>query len=137
VVDVLHSVRLGVFKYLLSIFYEMLGHESQKAKALDAFAKVCCREFACRSDRSLPNANFCKGIRGGGKMMAKECRWVLLVILAIFCSTKGHAMMGIRSKWFKNEANKNDWILLIELLLQWKAYLNSDVMMIKHVVCLH
>ena len=34
-------------------------------------------------------------------------------------------------------ANKDDWIMLIELLLEWEAYLNLDVMMIKHVVRLH
>jgi hypothetical protein len=34
----LHSVLLGTFKCLLSIFYEMLGESSQKAKAIDALA---------------------------------------------------------------------------------------------------
>ena len=74
----------------------MLGELSQKAKAIYALAKLYCREFARRSDRSLPNANFSKGIRGGGKMMAKEYRGVLLVMLAIFRSTKGREIMGIR-----------------------------------------
>ena len=132
--DMLHSVLLGIFKYLLSIFYEMLGESSKKAKAIDALAKLFCREFARRSDRSLPNANFSKGIRGGGKMMAKEYRGVLLVMLAIFRSTKGREIMGIRSEWFRNEVNKDNWIMLIELLLGWEAYLNLDKMLIKHVV---
>ena len=66
--------------------------------------------------------------------MAKECRGVLLVMLAIFRSTEGRETMGIRSEWFQNEANKDDWIMLIELLLEWEAHFNSDVMMIKHVV---
>jgi hypothetical protein len=52
-VDMLHSVLLGVFKCLLSIFCEMLGCKSQKAMAIDALAKVHCHEFACRSDQSL------------------------------------------------------------------------------------
>ena len=55
-------------------------------------------------------------------------------MLAIFRSTKGREIMGIRSEWFRNEANKDDWIMLIELLLEWEAYLNLDVMLIKHVV---
>ena len=67
-------------------------------------------------------------------MMAKEHRGVLLVMLAIFRSTKGREIMGIRSEWFRNEANKDDWIMLIELLLKWEAYLNLDKMLIKHVV---
>ena len=40
--DMLHSVLLGIFKYLLSIFYEMLGESSKKAKAIDALAKLYC-----------------------------------------------------------------------------------------------
>jgi hypothetical protein len=67
-------------------------------------------------------------------MTVKENRGVLLVVLAIFCSTKGRETMGFRSEQFQNEANEDDWILLIELLLRWEAYLNSDLMKIKHVV---
>ena len=33
----LHSVLLGIFKYLLSIFYEMLGEKSQKLRPLMPF----------------------------------------------------------------------------------------------------
>ena len=86
--DMLHTVQLGIFKYLMQVFFHFLGKTSDKAKRIDALAKVYCKLFARRSDRSLPNTNFSKGIRGGGKMMAKEYRGVLLVMLAIFRSTK-------------------------------------------------
>jgi hypothetical protein len=58
----------GMFKYTRLIFYEMVGPTSEKSKQIDALAKIHCREFTRRSDRSLPNTNFSKGIRGGGKL---------------------------------------------------------------------
>lgn len=131
--DMLHTVQLGIFKYALQTFFLYLGKTSDKSKRIDALAKVYCKEFGRTSDRSLPNTNFSKGIRGGGKMMAKEYRGVLLVMLALFRSTKGREIMEHRSAYFKAESTKDDWILLIEILLEWEAYLNSERMYTRHV----
>ena len=131
--DMLHTILLGLLRYTRLIFYEMVGPTSEKSKLIDALAKIYCREFTRQSDRSLPNTNFSKGIRGGGKLMAKECRGIILVMLAVFRSSKGRELLEHRSKHFQNDAHKDDWILLLETLLEWEAYLNSEVMLIRHV----
>ena len=130
--DMLHSILLGLMRYIREVFFDFLGNDSALAKLIDALAKVYCRLFGRQSDRSLPNTNFSKGIRGGGKMMAKEYRGVLLVMLAIFRCTKGREMME-KSKYFKDDTSKDDWILLLEIMLEWDAYLNSESMLTRHV----
>ena len=41
--------------------------------------------------------------------------------------------MEHRSKYFQADSTKDDWILLIEVLLEWEAYLNSERMLTRHV----
>ena len=129
--DMLHTIQLGIFKYLREVFFQYLGPTSEGAKQIDALAKIYCKLFGRQSDRSLPGTGFSNGIRGGGKMMAKEYRGILLVMLAIFRSTKGRKIMD-KYRSFKLNTTKDDWILLIELLLQWEAYLNEPSMEVYH-----
>jgi hypothetical protein len=120
-----------LFKFLREVFFQYLGPTSEGAKLIDALAKIYCRLFARKSDRSLPGTSFSNGIRGGGKMMAKEYRGILLIMLALFRSTKGREIINSYRE-FKLETSKDDWILLIELLLEWEAYLNEPRMEVYH-----
>ena len=63
--------------------------------------------------------------------MAKEFRGILLVILTIFRSTKGREALA-RRKHFKEAEALDDWILLVETMLQWEAYLNEKEMCKKY-----
>ena len=38
-----------------------------------------------------------------------------------------------KSKYFKDDTSKDDWILLLEIMLEWDAYLNSESMLTRHV----
>ena len=56
----------------------------------------------------------------------------MLIILAMLRSTKGRSVL-IKYNNFKNDSDLNDWILLVELMLEWESYLNEPLMQMKHV----
>ena len=129
--DMLHTILLGIFKYVREVFYQILGPSSEASRLIDALAKIYCKLFARQSDRGLPGTNFSKGIRHGGKMMAKEYRGILLVMLAMCRCTKGRSILN-SAGFFKLDTSKDDWILLLEMLLEWEAYLNEPRMQVYH-----
>ena len=130
--ELLHAFLLGTFKCIRDIFFEMVGKTSERARLIDALSKICGKAFARTSDRTLPNTAFGRGIQAG-KLMAKDYRGALLVILAICHSTKGRKILSSgRSKAWK-DSTLDDWILLVELMLEWESYLNEPKMNVKHV----
>ena len=78
----------------------------------------------------MPGGSFTKGIKVG-KLMAKDYRGVLVVILAMLRSTKGREILqGYKN--FRKESDLNDWILLVESMLEWESYLNEPRMEKEH-----
>ena len=129
--EMLHAFLLGTFKYLRDIFFEYIGKDSEGARLVNALSKVYSKFFARQSDRTMPGTTFTKGIQVG-KLMGKDYRGVLLIILAILRSTKGQAVLR-KHKNFKLESSLMDWILLVETLLTWESYLNEPQMERRHV----
>ena len=64
--------------------------------------------------------------------MATHYRGVLLVIAAVLRSTMGRELLYRRSKFGKKEGLQ-DWTILVELLLEWEAYLCLREMRKDHV----
>ena len=118
--EMLHAILLGIFKYFRDIFFDYMGSTSQLATDIDGLCEQCGRFLARQSERDLPHTHFGRGVRKG-KLMAKQCRGVLLVIAAVLRSTMGRTRLG-RRKRFGKEKGLQDWQLLVELLLEWEAY---------------
>lgn len=129
--EILHAFLLGLFKYSKEIFFELVGKSSELARQINAFSMVYSKFFRRQSDRTMPVAAFNRGIQVG-KLMGKEYRGALLIILAILRSTKGRNMLK-RSGNFKADASISDWIMLLETMLTWESYLNEPRMQLKHV----
>ena len=129
--ELLHAFLLGLFKYVRDIFFEVIGPTSEAARQINALAKVYGKYFARQSDRTMPGTAFSRGIQVG-KLMAKDYRGVLLIILTIVRSTKGRSILQKRGS-FRDQRDLDDWILLVELLLEWESYLNEPKMLKKHV----
>jgi len=122
----LHALPLGVFKHARDTFFEHVGKNSKLARKIDALAMLC-GELHCRqSDREMPNKRFPSGIRAG-KQNGKKHTGDLLCLLTAICSGKGQKVLETRPKWRETSVIK-DWILLLETLLEWEAWLNSDKM---------
>ena len=119
--EMLHAILLGIFKYTRDIFFEYMGSTSQLASEMDGLCQQYGEFFTHQSDRDLPHTHFGRGIRKG-KLMAKQYRGVLLVIAAVLRSTMGRQRLK-RKRQFGKEKGLQDWRLLVELLLEWEAFL--------------
>ena len=53
-------------------------------------------------------------------------------MLAMVRSTKGRAVLK-KYQNFRDDTALDDWVLLLELMLEWESYLNEPVMLKKHV----
>jgi hypothetical protein len=131
--ELLHAILLGIFKYVRDCFFEQVGHSSGTADEINALAQEVGTLLSRQSDRNKPRTKFAKGILKG-KLMAKEYTGVLLVIAALLqCETGRKLLSGARRKGFRAVGQIPDWVLLVETLLQWEAYLNLPEMETKHV----
>ena len=129
--EMLHAMQLGIFKYTRDIFFDFIGNDAQIAQEINGLARIYGKLISHQSERSLPATNFSKGIKDG-KLMAKDYRGVLLIMAAVLVSTEGRRMLSTKRK-FKKDHRKDDWILLVELLLEWEAYLCQPTMKKSHV----
>ena len=120
--EMLHAIHLGIFLYVKECFFAQIGPTSQLAKDIDGLAQKYGELFRHNSERDLPNCKFTHGIKRKRKLMATEYRGVLLVIAAILRSTLGRRMLQ-KNKHFQLDAHVKDWLMLVESLLEWEAYL--------------
>ena len=131
--EMLHAVYLGVYKYCRDCLFEQLGKTSQHAKQFNSLAKQYGHLFKRQSYRDMPRTSFSRGIQKG-KLMAKEYVGVLLVMLVCLHSTKGQEILQKRKGIFKEMGVTQDWILLVETLLEWGVWLQEpqmDVSLVK------
>ncbi len=128
----LHAVQLGNFKYTRDIFFnEFVGDQAQVGREINGLARVYGKIISRQADRTLPNTNFARGIKEG-KLMAKDYRGVLLILAAVLRSSSGRKLLGSKKR-FREDHKKDDWLLLVELLLEWETYLCQPTMKKKHV----
>ena len=126
--DMLHTLCLGIFKYTRDCFFEQVGKDSQISKKINAMAELYGNLFSRQSDRDLPRTKFKKGINKG-KLMGKEYIGVLLLIAAILRSTKGRSLLREArntKKYFGQDYQIQDWIILVETLIEWEAWLKKE-----------
>ena len=129
--EMLHAFLLGTFKYIRNVFFEILGKDSELSKMINALAMEFGKFFVRQSDRTQPATFFSRGIQKG-KLMAKDYRGVMLLMLVICRSTKGRQLLK-RKKVFREHGTLDDWILLTELMLEWESYLNEPEMAVREV----
>ena len=129
--EMLHAILLGVFKYTRDCFFEQMGPKSQLAQAINGLAQLYGHQFQRQSERQMPRCTFNQGL-DKGKLMAKEYRGILLVIAAILRSQQGQDLLSTNENFASPQVYK-DWVLLVEMLLEWEAFLNEDVMTVHHI----
>lgn len=131
--ELLHAILLGVFKYVKECWFQQMGPKSATATRINGLAIEYGILFARQSDRKKPRTKFGKGILKG-KLMAKEYTGVLLLIVVILRSAKGRDILQTAYKRnFREDDIILDWILLVETMLQWEAYLCQPQMEKAHV----
>jgi hypothetical protein len=132
--EMLHALLLGMFKYTNECFFVQVGKTSQLAVDIDALAIQYGEYFTRQSERDLPNCLFGEGIKKGTKIMAKEHRGVLLAIAAVLRSKRGRRLLSKNPNFGgRNGAYLKDWMLLMETLLEWEAFLCQPKMKVEDV----
>jgi len=130
--EVLHWLQIGKFGYVRNMFFDQLGKTSELSKKINSLARALGKLFKRQSDRDVPRLNFTKGIKQG-KLMAHEMGGVMVVLVACLRCYKGRRILleETRGKSKLNFGNMNlinDWILLLETLLQWEAWMKEPEM---------
>jgi len=126
--EMLHAVLLGIFGYVRDMMFEQCGPTSQLASEFNSLASEYGERMARQSDRDMPKTKFGGGITRG-KLQAKEHTGILLCMLAVLCSTKGKELLISRKKGeFAENGKIDDWIMMLEMLLQWEEWLKSPIM---------
>jgi hypothetical protein len=129
-IEALHWILLGKYKYLRQAFFEQIGAESKAAKRINELAKLMGMLLHRQSDRDKPRTCFSKGIMKG-KLMGHEMRGVMLVLLTVLRTKSGRDLLVKQSKGkakrnFGQESFVHDWIMLIETWLQFEEWLLSE-----------
>ena len=132
--EMLHQILLGTFPMVRAQFLEQIGEHSQAHYHINDIARLLGRFMARQSERDLPKTSFSKGIFAS-KLTGKEYTGVLLLIAAVLQCTNGRALLREKGKrkHFGEEHLIDDWVLLVELLLEWEAHLKLPQMETKHV----
>lgn len=136
--EMLHALLLGIFLYLRDTFFDQTGPTSKLSEDLNALATQYGFLYSRQSNRNMPKTKFNNGIRKG-KLMAKEYTGILLLLMTVLRSTHGQQIItdpknGQNNNQFADDNDHvQDWIWLIETLLQWEEWLKSDVMAISDV----
>ena len=123
---------VSLIKCLRDIFFYFMGKTSKLADKINGLAHDYGEAFTHQSDRDFPKCAFSKGIQKG-KLMGKEYRGVLLLMAAVLRSTSGRKWLFKKGK-FGGDLGLSDWTLLIELMLEWEAFLTQERMNRKSVV---
>lgn len=129
--EMLHALLLGIFKYVRDCFFDQMGPTSILASEINALAQQYGEAFCRQSERDMPKCKFQQGIQKG-KLMANEFRGILLVIAACIRSEAGQSLLK-KNKNFQQPWKINNWGLLVEMLLEWEAFLNEPEMTYTHI----
>ena len=122
----LHMIDLGIFKYLVQVFFLQLGSPDCKLHSLiDTWAKTIGRYLQHQSDRDLPRCYFPNGISGSTKLNGHEYIGTLLVIFMILKMEGSRQTIKDSNK---NISDKilNQWASLLEICLCWRKWLQQE-----------
>ena len=136
--EIMHWMQLGQFKHSREMLFQQTG-EGNLGVELNVVATSLGPLLQRQSDRSLPRTKFSRGVMKG-KLMAHEYTGVILVLAATLRCTKGrqvieqYARTQKQKYHFAGQQWINDWVLLLELQLQFYAWLSSSSLSVYDVI---
>ena len=131
--EMLHAMILGIFRYIRDCFFEQIGPESALADEINAYAREFGDMLGRQSQRDLPRTKFSNGIRKG-KLNAKDFPGILLCMACVLRCSGSRRELSRHRGHFKEEGVLQDWLHVVETLLQWEMWLKSDRLRKKHVI---
>jgi hypothetical protein len=132
--ELLHWIQLGHYKYDRLVFIERVGDNTQLANKINTICAQFGSTFARQSDRSYPRTKFVKGFKQS-KLHAHEMTGMILVLVATLRSFEGrNALIESRNEHFPHREAVMNWIAMLELHLQFEAWLKSTKMDVSVVI---
>ena len=126
--ELLHWIQLGIYKYIREAIFEQFGPYSKLSKDINEIASQMGYLFQRQSDRAYPRTKFTKGLQKG-TLMAHEMTGLVLVLLATIRSSTGRRLiLEAKNDNFENQDAISAWILLLETLLEFEAWLKLSEM---------
>ena len=120
----LHMIDLGIFKYLVQVFFDDMGPKDCKLHSLiDSWAKRVGRHLQHQSDKQLPKTYFPNGISGSTKLNGHEYVGVVLV-LTLLLQMDG-PQNTIINTYNIPSATIHRWSKLFELCVCWRKWLQK------------
>ena len=141
--EMLHWFELGWHKVIREVFFDQLGPDSKLAMDIDALAKcmghLYQRQSVSHKKGDLPRTSFNQGIRKGGHLQAHEYTGLMVVLASVLRSSKGRNVLvgkcsGKQRDHFGTNKKVRHWLLLIERILQWQAWMSSEELLRRDVV---
>ena len=128
--EMLHWLQLGKYKYIRKMFFAQSGKTSTLSTKLNTLAKMFGLFYKRNSDRELPRTDFAKGIMKG-KLMANEYTGLILILCTVIRCTEGRRLLlkesrGNQRKMLGELPLIKNWIMLLESMLQWEAWLKQS-----------
>ena len=132
--DMLHFLLLGIFRYTRDCFFELIGPESKLSDEVEAVATKYGALLSRQSYRDFPTTRFNGGIRKG-KLNAKDFPGILLCLACALQCGKIRGLLRKKKSYIfdKDEKMLNDWLMLLETLLQWERWLKSEELQVSQV----
>ena len=127
--EMLHWLQLGKYKYLRKMFFAQTGNSSSLSTKINTLAKMFGLFYKRNSDRDLPRTDFAKGIMKG-KLMANEYTGLILILCTVLRCFAGRRLLleesrGNQKKMLGQIHLIKNWIMLLETMLQWEAWLKQ------------
>ena len=136
--EIIHWIQLGQFKYSREMLFDQTG-EGNLGEELNVVATSLGPLLQRQSDRTLPRTKFSSGVMKG-KLMAHEFTGVTLVLAATLRCTRGRMIIEELARTSKQKQNFagqewiNDWVHMLELQLQFYAWLSSPSLKVHNVM---
>lgn len=128
--DLLHWMNINKYKYLRGMFFEQTGKDTALSKRINTLARSLGYLYKRQSDRDKARTDFsAKGVKKG-KLMGHEMSGLLLILVTCFRTAKGRNMLltesrGAQKQYFGTPELIRDWVLVLETMLQWEAWLKQ------------
>ena len=119
--EILHTLRLGIFKYTIKTIQDKLTPTIQRQ--VNLLCKRVISVCSHQSDRDVPRTNFHFGLGSITKMSGGEYSGVILILLIILLCDDGKQLF-IDSKIETSTINK--YISLLENLLKFEQWMEKE-----------
>ncbi len=128
--DLLHWIRLNLFKNTRDCVFEQAGDKSKLSKAIDALCITFGKLLKRNSESKFPRIMFNTGIREA-MLQANHMPGVIVLLTLVFRSTLGRKILkkvarGPQKEFFNSEQKIRNWSYLLERELMFEAWLRKD-----------